>query len=289
MIGIDWGSSNCRAFRFAPDGAVIERRVSARGIATLQPHAIEAALGEMIGDWLAQDRDILLAGMVGSRLGWVETPYLPCPVGPAALAGALVDVASEIGRCRIVPGVAWRGDDGRGDVMRGEETQVFGSGRRDGCILLPGTHSKWVTLKDGRITGIRTAMTGELFALLLQHSLIGQVAEAGAPANEEAFARGVARSLDDPAISMTLFSARAEVLLGTLCGGDVHDIVSGLLIGAEVAAMAEGHRLLTIIGEGALAARYRTALALGGIDDVTVIDGEDAVARGLWRIWRDAP
>jgi len=286
MIGIDWGSSNCRAFRFSPDGAVAERRVSACGIATLKPDAIEASLGEMIGDWLVQDREVLLAGMVGSRSGWVETPYLPSPVGPGALGAALVDVASDLGRCRIVPGVAWRGEDGQGDVMRGEETQVFGSGRRDGGILLPGTHSKWVALCDGRITRIRTAMTGELFALLLQHSLIGQVAEARSTGNEAAFVRGVARSLADPAISMTLFSARAEVLLGRLPRQDVSDTLSGLLIGAEVAAMAAGHRSLTIIGDGALAARYRKALALAGIDDVTLIDGADAAARGLWRIGR---
>lgn len=277
MIGVDWGTTNLRAFRFSDHGAVVESRTSPRGIASLKRDEIEGVLRNLAGDWLSEDRDVVLAGMVGSRSGWVETGYVPCPVDPAVLAQGLVPVETNLADCRIVPGV--RSDD---DVMRGEETQLLGSGVQDGCVVLPGTHSKWAVMEDGRITTIRTVMTGELYALLLGRSLIGQLASEGS--DPEAFARGVERSRAEPSLATTLFSARSAVLLGQLAGEGVRDYLSGLLIGAEVATMTRDVEALTIIGEGALTQRYCTALSLCGISQVTVIDGPQAVSRGLWMI-----
>jgi 2-dehydro-3-deoxygalactonokinase len=277
MIGVDWGTTNLRAFRFSGDGAVIDTRTSPRGIASLKRDEIEGVLRDLAGDWLGEDRDVVLAGMVGSRSGWVETGYVPCPVDPSVLSRSLVSVESNLADCRIVPGV--RSDD---DVMRGEETQLLGAGVRDGCVVLPGTHSKWAMMEAGRIASIRTVMTGELYALLLNHSLIGQLAGDGS--DPEAFARGVKRSRAEPSLATTLFSARSAVLLGQLAQKGVRDYLSGLLIGAEVATMARGADALTIIGEGALTQRYCTALSLCGVQQVEVIDGAQAVSRGLWMI-----
>lgn len=284
MIGVDWGSTNIRAFRFGADGGVIESRHAAQGIAVVPRDRVEMVLTDLIGDWLADDRDILLAGMVGSRTGWLETGYAACPIDPATLARQLIAVPTPLGRCRIVPGIAWRPADAPGEVMRGEETQLLGSGIRDGCALLPGTHSKWAWIEGGRITRFRTALTGELFALLLQHSMLGQVATAGDAGDGAAFRRGVGVSLRDPALILTLFSARAAVLLGDLAPGDVSAYLSGMLIGAEIAAMPRPLGPLTIIGGQALADRYRVALSLAGIEEVTTIDGDAAAARGLWAI-----
>lgn len=289
MIGIDWGTSNLRAYRFAAEGSVAAARRSSRGVATIGDGDFEGVLADLLGDWLADAPDILMAGMVGSRSGWVETPYLPCPADPHALAGALVEVPTRLGRCRIVPGLSVApGADKSGDVMRGEETQIVGAGLDDGWVVLPGTHSKWARLSGGRIDHFRTAMTGELYALLLGQSLLGKLADPAADVDDTAFSRGVARSLADPSLVMTLFSARADVLLGDLVPGAVASYLSGLLIGAEVATMAPHDATITLVGDGALVALYRHALAQAGATAVTVRDGAEAVARGLWTIGRQA-
>ena len=284
MIGVDWGTSNLRAFRFDARGKVIDTRRAAAGVATVSDGNFEKVLSEAIGDWLAEDRELVLAGMVGSRSGWLEAPYLACPVELHALAQHLAEPASSIGRCRIVPGVSSMGQGGRGDVMRGEETQLLGAGLDDGVVLLPGTHSKWATLDQGRLRSFRTAMTGELFAVLLEHSLLGRQEREPDTSNMAAFKRGVLRSLDDPSLVMTLFSARAEVLLGSLAPDDVPDYLSGLLIGAEVSAMAPAQSPVTIVGEPGLAQRYRDALIAAGVEAVSLLNGEQAAARGLWMI-----
>lgn len=282
LIGIDWGTTNLRAFRLGAGGEILERRVSDQGAGGLKPGEFERVLAETIGDWTAQSPPIVLAGMVGSRAGWREAAYLPCPADPAALAAATLPVTSGLGDVRIVPGLS-AGDAGNGfDVMRGEETQLLGSGVTDGLVILPGTHCKWATLAQGRIVGFHTAMTGELFGLLRARSLLGQLAADGAIFDEAAFTRGVERVLAAGSPVPLLFSARADVLLGDLRPDQVESYLSGLLIGGEIAAFKP--RAATLIGNPALVARYRSALAVAGVDDVSIIDGERAVARGLWAI-----
>lgn len=289
LIGIDWGTSNLRGFRFDATGKVIERRFSSRGIATIEDGAFEAVLGTLIDGWIGDRPVIVLAGMIGSRNGWHEAAYLPCPADPVALAAATQGFDTALGQCHIVPGLSVDQPVRLGDVMRGEETQILGAGVRDGVVVLPGTHSKWAMLDAGRVTGFRTAMTGELYAVLLRHSLLGRLAEdPGEHDTAGAFARGVNRALADPAVSMLLFSARAEVLLGKLSTREVAAYLSGLLIGAEIGAMmGAAHGTITMIGDPALSARYRTAFALAGRTDIDLVDGDAATAAGLWTIGKE--
>ncbi|MEH3117297.1 MAG: 2-dehydro-3-deoxygalactonokinase [Methylorubrum populi] len=288
MIGVDWGSSNLRAYRFGPDGTVLGRRSGGPGAATLGPDAFEPALAGILAGWADGRVPIVLAGMAGRRGGWREAPYLPCPADPAHLAAAAVAIPSEIGPCFLVPGLSIRGRDGVAGVMRGEETQILGAGLAAGTLVLPGTHSKWARLTEGRITDFATAMTGELYALLLDHSLIGQVATQAACDRPDAFTAGVRRALAADGIERLLFSARAEVLLGALEPEAVESYLSGLLIGGEIAALhdfLDGPPIL--IGAAALCTRYAAALALAGYPSAEIRGGETAVARGLWRIGRD--
>ncbi|GJE69288.1 2-dehydro-3-deoxygalactonokinase [Methylorubrum podarium] len=288
MIGVDWGSSNLRAYRYGPEGTVLERRSGGPGAAVLERDAFEPALAEILAGWTDGRVPIVLAGMAGRRGGWREAPYLPCPANPAHLAAAAVAIRPTIGPCFLVPGLSTRGRDGVAGVMRGEETQILGAGLADGVVVLPGTHSKWVRLTEGRITDFATTMTGELYALLLDHSLIGQTATRGACDRPDAFTAGVRRALAAGGIERVLFSARAEVLLGTLEPEAVESFLSGLLIGGEIAAMRgllDGPPAL--IGTAALCTRYAAALSLAGYPSAQILGGEMAVSRGLWRIGRD--
>ena len=282
LIGVDWGSTNLRAFRFDAAGRVVDRRSSPRGAAGLAPGAFAAELVDTVGDWSSTGTRIVLAGMVGGRAGWRETPYLPCPVAPAELAAAALRIDTPLGPALVVPGLSSRSVSGAADVMRGEETQLLGARLSDGLVILPGTHSKWATLEQGRIVGFTTAMTGELYALLRRHSLLGQLAAADAAFDAPAFERGVRRVLAAGTIVPLLFSARADVLLGELAPAAVESYLSGLLIGGEIAAFRPERA--TLIASPVLIQRYRVALRIAGIDDVRSVDGDDAVARGLWTI-----
>jgi 2-dehydro-3-deoxygalactonokinase len=285
LIGIDWGSSNLRAFRYDAGGNVTERRSSPRGITTVAAGDFEAVLGTVIAGWSDAHVPVVLAGMVGSRNGMREVPYLPCPVDLAQLASAVTQVVTALGRCHIVPGVMVKREGAPAEVMRGEETQVLGSGVRDGTVVLPGTHSKWTRVERGRIVDFRTAMTGELFAILLGHSLLGRLTEV-ARDDHDAFELGARRALADPMLSMLLFSARAEVVTGGLPGSSVPSYLSGLLIGAEIGAMTRRDLQPTLIGDPTLCARYRRVFELADVGPVTIVEGDAATERGLWTIGR---
>jgi 2-dehydro-3-deoxygalactonokinase len=297
IFALDWGTSNLRAFRLTAEGTCVAQRSAARGILAVSPSGFEAALTEIIGDWLAEDREaaIILSGMVGSRQGWVEVPYAEAPAGIAALLAKATAKTLTDGRTALfLPGVSClRG--GVPDVMRGEETQIIGalalSGLADGPVCAPGTHSKWVQVEGGRIMGFATYMTGELFALLRDQSLLGRgMARDGQGAVETApadlaragFERGVAQAFADPALLRTLFSARTLGLFDRLPAVAVADYLSGLLIGAEVAAaLPEGFGTpIPVIASAALADRYAWALALRGYT-AHPISGDAAAVAGL--------
>jgi len=196
LVGLDWGTSSLRAHRFGPDGSVVETRSRPWGIRSLPDGGFAAALAEIAGDWLARQPapPVVACGMVGSRQGWREAPYVECPADARALAAALVRCDTGAGPAgsplRIVPGVARAGDhharpERLPDVMRGEETQVCGALAvapelaDDALVVLPGTHSKWCAVRDGRLASFQTFMTGELFAVLRDHSLLGAPLAAG--------------------------------------------------------------------------------------------------------------
>ena len=167
LLALDWGTSSLRGALLAADGTVMAERSFARGILTVEKGGFAALFDSLFGDWMQPDTLCLIAGMAGSQQGWLEAPYCPCPAGFAEIAAGLVWV--EHNRIAIVPGLRIE-KQGIPDVMRGEETQVFGAlqqlGLRDARMVLPGTHSKWVTVTDCRVTDFSTWMTGEFYALL---------------------------------------------------------------------------------------------------------------------------
>jgi 2-dehydro-3-deoxygalactonokinase len=243
MIGIDWGTSSFRAYRLAAGGTILDRVESAGGILTIPSGGFPAALQAAIGPWLAEGEAlVLLCGMVGSRQGWVEAPYLPCPAGPAEIAAALTPIPHPDARLLLVPGLTSRDAAGVPDVMRGEETKLIGLlaelGPAPALLCLPGTHSKWAWLEGGRIARFTTQMTGELRAVLLEHSILGRLAEPG-PGSDAAFLRGVRRARQGGGLLHQVFGTRALGLLGELAAAETDDYLSGLLIGHEVRAVME--------------------------------------------------
>jgi 2-dehydro-3-deoxygalactonokinase len=292
LVGVDWGGSNLRAFRFGPEGQAGDARSSPDGLATLDGRSFETVLSAAIGDWrvaAGAPLRIVLCGMVGGRGGWLEAPYVPCPADQEAVAAGMVRLETSLGPAWIVPGLSTF-DRGLSDVMRGEETQIFGAidPSAEALVVAPGTHSKWCRVGKGRIDGFRTYMTGELFAVLKSHSILGRLMR-GQAHDQAAFVRGVQLSLDDPDLLRLLFTVRSETLFDRIAPEAAAAYLSGLLIGAEVrAGLAEMHDargapILVIAAEG-LAGPYRTALTLAGAEPARVIDGAGASARGLWRL-----
>ncbi len=284
MIGVDWGTTSFRAFRVARDGTIRDRRSGPRGILNVPDGRFGDTLRDEIGPWLAGGEDqVLLSGMIGSRQGWKEAPYLPCPAGPLELAAALVDIGFDWARVKLVPGLSCVDDAGVAEVMRGEETQVMGVAsllRNGGIACLPGTHSKWVRVQDGRITGFTTHMTGETFGALRGHTILARMMRDG-PSDGAPFDAGVARSADAGGLLHHLFGVRALALAGRLTETDAPAYLSGILIGHEVRAgltVAAG-AVVQVIGTPDLTALYAKAItACGGYAERH--DGE-STARGL--------
>lgn len=313
LIALDWGTTSLRAYKLAADGVVLEQRALSSGIMQLPktPRVIngrecadgfELAFDEACGDWLDAQPDlpVIACGMVGSAQGWREAAYCETPANVANLGNSLQTVVSLRGtRVHIVPGVIQRSR--LPNVMRGEETQVLGvlqnlplEAGADLLIGLPGSHSKWVDVVDGCITHFDTFMTGEVFAVLSEHSILGRTLKQGAAFDAQAFDRGVqiAQSADgELGLLSTLFSARTLGLTGELSPTAQADYLSGLMIGHELAALATVQRRrrnnlnlpsIILIGNAQLCARYSRALDACGFANVTL--AEQATERGLWQL-----
>ncbi|MGH7105343.1 MAG: 2-dehydro-3-deoxygalactonokinase [Acetobacteraceae bacterium] len=294
MIGVDWGTSNFRAYRLAEDGTILDRRAAPGGILRVADGRFAEALEAEIGAWLGAGEDrVLLSGMIGSRQGWQEAPYVPCPAGIAELAGAVSEVPFEGATIRLVPGVSSADPDRVPDVIRGEETKIVGLGiapGEGGLACLPGTHTKWVRVQDERIAGFATEMTGELFGVLREHSILGRMMLPG-PLDWAAFDRGLTRSGESGGLLHQLFGVRALGLFGRLAETEAASYLSGLLIGHEVrAAMPKGapkagpetapeKAIVHLVGEPALTRQYARAIAFCG--GTPRLGDEDAAARGL--------
>lgn len=294
LIAVDWGTTSARAYRVDGAGAVIDERDAPLGIQQVRGN-YPAAFAALLGDWIHEPVPRLACGMIGSRQGWVEAPYVDCPATLDALAQRLT--RSPDGALIIVPGLACRDGDGIPDVMRGEETQIFGAladEHAPSLVVLPGTHSKWAVARGASIDAFSTYMTGEVFAVLKEHSIIGRLLAPGAGRfAAAAFARGVHRALaprePSGALLHELFGARTLALFGDLAPEDIADYLSGLLIGSEIRAGRDwaaqrgfAAARVTLIGTPALCARYVAAIGEAGI-----VAGEaraDAAACGLWRI-----
>ncbi len=293
LVGVDWGGSNLRAFRFGPGGEVLERRESGGGLAVPGGRSFEAMLASVISDWktsASAPLRILLCGMVGGRGGWLEVPYVPCPADAEAVAGAMRRLDTSLGAAWIVPGLSTFTRQGFADVLRGEETQIFGALEpgADAVVIAPGTHSKWCRVNRGRITGFRTYMTGELFAVLTSHSILSRTMR-GQAHDDDAFTLGVRRALADPDLLGLLFSVRSETLFDRIAAEASSAYLSGLLIGAEIrAGLAQSEDIrsasILVIAAERLAGLYQDALTLAGVAPTRIIDGAEAAARGLWRL-----
>lgn len=291
MIGIDWGTTSFRAFRITTDGAIRDRRSAMRGIMNVPDGRFGETLRDEIGPWLAAGEEhVLLSGMIGSRQGWIEAPYLPCPASPIGVAAALVDIPFDWAQVKLVPGLSGTDSAGVAEVMRGEETQVFGVPSllaSDGLACLPGTHSKWVQVEGGRITRFTTHMTGEVFGALRGHTILGRMMRDG-PTDGPAFDAGLRRSADPGGLLHHVFGVRALALSDSLAETDALAYLSGILIGHEARAALAGtnQAVVHVIGAPELTALYARAIeACGGFAERH--DGE-AAAQGLALIARHA-
>jgi 2-dehydro-3-deoxygalactonokinase len=282
LLAVDWGSSSLRGALIAADGAVQEERSFARGILTVAAGEFPDVFKSCFGDWMTPGTLCLISGMAGSKQGWREAPYCACPAGFDAIAAALEWV--EPGRIAIVPGLSID-KNGVPDVMRGEETQIFGAlqllGLSDARLVLPGTHSKWATVTDRKVTDFSTWMTGELYALLRRHSILARMLPDDEPAlDAAAFGLGVAHALAGPGLLNTAFSTRTLSLFGRMASEALPSYLSGLVIGEELKSqtLPRGEPVV-VMGAEALTARYEQALAQLGVPVQRV--GAGATWRGL--------
>jgi len=291
LIALDWGSTSFRAYRLGPEGAVLETRSSERGITGVTDGDFGRVLREEAGDWLQPGLPVLAGGMITSRNGWVETPYVACPAGLDEIAAGVVTRELEGGvTLRFAPGLSASG--AMPDVIRGEEVQIIGASAAmgDGLYVMRGTHCKWALVEGGRIADFATFVTGELYGALRKHTLVGRLAEGDARA-PEAFARGVRFGFDPSAstggLLHRMFSARTLGLFGELPPAELGDYLSGLLIGAEIReglglyghAAGEG---VVLIGKSELSERFAEAFAIAG--GRTRAAPAEASPLGLWRI-----
>lgn len=293
LLACDWGTTNLRAWTLDAQGAIVAHREFALGVSRLKPGEAGERFEEEVQPAMdAIGLPAILCGMVGSNLGWTVAPYVDCPAGLPELAAALSAVEAHAAWVRIVPGLRCPGIAGSPDVMRGEETQLLGwvaqhpeRARGRHVVCHPGTHAKWVVIEDGRVIRFVTAMTGELFAVLSRHSVLRSEA---APDDPEAFDEGLAAAGEGDALAARLFTARARVVGGGEAADTTPSYLSGLLIGAEIAAVP---RLLglselepvALLGDAGLCGFYRRALERRGTRSET-FDGEAAALAGLFAL-----
>ncbi|MBX8498019.1 2-dehydro-3-deoxygalactonokinase [Pseudomonas cichorii] len=312
LIALDWGTTSLRAYRLGEHGQVLEQRSLSAGImqlpdaprliaGTLCSDGFELAFDQACGDWLDAQPDlpVIACGMVGSAQGWREAVYRETPASVSELSAGLQSVRSLRGvDIHIIPGVLQRST--LPNVMRGEETQVLGvlasldesATRRPLLIGLPGSHSKWVHVVEGCIVHFDTFMTGEVYAALCGHTILGRTMRPGETFDTHAFDRGLSIALSPEGASgvlSTIFSSRTLGLTGQLDASAQPDYLSGLLIGHELEALKRIQQktlkplpAVILIGSESLCARYTRGLAACGFDQVTT--AAQATERGLWQV-----
>ncbi|MBO9649167.1 MAG: 2-dehydro-3-deoxygalactonokinase [Variovorax sp.] len=282
LVAVDWGTSSLRGALLEPDGSIVEEQSHPRGILTVKHGGFTDVFETLFADWMRpQGTRCLISGMAGSKQGWVEAPYCACPAGLAEVRNKIMEI--EPGRISIVPGLS-DAHDGIPDVMRGEEVQILGAmvltNLRDGLFVLPGTHNKWARVKNGMVTGFRTFMTGEFYALLSQHSILARTLDTSAGLDEAAFLQGVTQSDNNQGLLHNAFGARTLSLFDRMPARELSSYLSGILIGEELRTQslhAAGE--VVLIGTPALTQRYMLALQASGIKARTL--GSEATWAGL--------
>lgn len=291
LIGVDWGTSAFRAYLMTYDGQILDQTSKPCGLLNVADRQFAQVLENACGDWLAKWPGIrvLMCGMIGSQSGWQEAHYLTSIVGVPELAAKLTRIEGTAHNIQIVPGLAGRDFEGRPDVMRGEETILVGAltmgAPRNGYYCLPGTHSKWVNMVDGRIGGFSTYLTGEMFTLLRDQSILSPLICGEDPdwsiQIRDAFFAGVDMAREPSGLLHQLFSLRAGILTEEAEATSLSAKLSGLLIGAELAAL--GDKItgqITLISSGVIAQRYQIALEHLGYS-AHVLDADKCCQRGL--------
>ena len=289
-VAVDWGTSNVRAWGIAADGSQTFSARSDKGMGKISRADYPGVLESLVGAETKGPVDVVICGMAGARQGWIEAPYFETPARLGHLAARAVTPAGAGERFspRILPGVCQRAT-GSEDVMRGEETQILGLLRLrpgfEGTAILPGTHSKWIEISDGRITRFQSAMTGELYEVLSQHSVLRHsfASEQAGPETDAGTVAGMQAGLDHPELVTSLaFRTRAASLLSGKGADWCSGYLSGLLIGAEIGGHRDwlGTAVVPLIGSARLCRTYASVLQTIGIESLS-IDATDATLAGL--------
>lgn len=275
MLVVDWGTTNLRAYHCRRDGFILARTELEQGIKVVAPGQYPAILQQVrVELGVPEEEPIYLCGMAGARGGWMEAPYCETPVALPALAANLLALPEPF-QGFLVPGIKTLAADGSLDVMRGEEVQVFGAlgklGLRDALICLPGTHSKWVQVRNCQIVAFMTFMTGDVFQAL-KHTILKCRSEDNFCA--QPFLSGLTESQrTGGGLLHQLFTARTQMLAASLQEEQVSSFVSGLLIGHELKE-AETFRgdggQIVVIGSDRLCLRYRMALEQASVPVATL-------------------
>jgi 2-dehydro-3-deoxygalactonokinase len=283
FIAVDWGTTNRRAYLIDASGNRTNEFEDHKGVLSVPPGGFEGAVAEIRGQ--LGDKPLLLAGMVGSNRGWKEAPYVPAPAGIDDIARAVVWVGE---REAIIPGVSCLKND-RADVMRGEEVQLLGAVAAklvdpEGLVCHPGTHNKWATLRAGSISDFRTVMTGELFSLLKEHSILADLLKGPVEAND-VFKDAARHAIFNETLPAELFTVRARVLLGQAKEEDAASYTSGLLIGTDVriGLSLPTSAQVAVIGRPDLTRLYAAAIGQAGRAAVE-LDGEQCFLAGARKI-----
>jgi 2-dehydro-3-deoxygalactonokinase len=287
LVAVDWGTSSLRGALINSEGVVLEKRAFPQGILQVAHGQFPNVFEQRFGDWMGADTLCLISGMAGSRQGWREAPYCPCPSGFEDLAQHLQWIEKD--RSGIVPGLSTWNDD-TPDVMRGEEIQIFGALAaqqiQTAQFVLPGTHSKWAQVLDGKISAFKTFMTGEFYALLSQHSILAKTCLPDAPLKKEVFIDGVMQSQKSGGLLHHAFSARSLALFEKLNPAQSSSYISGLLIGEEIksakADRGDDSTPLFILGNGQLTQRYGFAMEALGLSATALTD--EVTWSGLWAL-----
>lgn len=285
----DWGTTRFRLWLLDADGHVLGESRGDDGLIHAKEAGFETVLERHLANVGAPDAlPVVICGMAGSRTGWIEAPYMNLPAGLEGIVSAAKPVPARR-RIIMLPGVA-RSDENAPDVMRGEETKLLGlvhRGTHDAFVVMPGTHAKWVHIANGKLDDYRSFMTGELFALLKDKSVLAGALE-GAKAvdpKSAAFSDGVKTSLEAPElIANALFGVRAGWLVHDFKPDDQLARLSGLLIGLEVAGgrkLFGARQEILLLSDDVMGALYGSALEIAGLK-VTRIQADELVRDGLF-------
>lgn len=288
IVGVNWGSSNFRAYLIDADGSAADEYAAPCGIIGIERDGMAAVMDQLVERWPGE-RPIYVSGMIGSNVGWCEVPYAHAPAGPTELLAASVETGIGAATVRIIPGVTCRRSfDDAPDILRGEEIELLGVASFDGgsrIVALPGTHTKWARLDGSRVGEFMTSMSGEIFDRLTAQGLLASIVEGGSREGP-AFDQGTEAALEGQlGLGSLLFGARARVIRGDLPRSEAASYIRGLLVGADVAdallvspSLNEGR--VALIGNAELSRLYARALRRKGIE-TDIVDARDACLKGF--------